>query len=106
MISIFRCVAEADEIKVGHCLVVMFNRIAKSDLQDWVGSIYVKAISESEAKRRFTDFLISQASNWSFQGEVERLDSLRDYELDYEVMSGRGDIQKLLDGEVVIGCGM
>ncbi len=106
MNGIFRCVVEAGELKSGHCLVVMFNRSAKRDEGDWVGSAYVKASSEGDARRRFTRFFMTQSSKWSLEGGIECVATLEEYELDHEAMSGRDDIRRLMDGALIVGCGM
>lgn len=73
---------------------------------DWIGAAYVKANSLDEAKTKVNEFFEINATRWSFDGVPEVVTSLREFEMDFEVIEKRGDMVRFESGEVIVGWGM
>jgi hypothetical protein len=74
---------------------------------DWIGALYVNALSSDEAVTKITDYLRQNAHKWEFEEAPTVVGSIAsDFELDWKAIVNRGDRATLDAGEVVTGFGV
>lgn len=105
--KLYRVVAEVTKVDPSGQLAFGFCRTGASEDEDWVGASYVFAVDKDEAMMKLEEFFRRNAVEWTFEGEPEIVSNLSDFEMDFDVISRRGDVPKLEErGMVVVGWGM